>query len=222
MKILNYALIVSLVLLPAIFLLRGVNIAAVGLLIFAILIALIFASLDKFKEFKLISKLFTLEAELRQTIDKAYAALDDLKELALALSEPMIADLTMSGQMMKEIHMEYKLESVEKITGVLRKLGASEQEVEQTCGFIYEKVRGVMAQHVLAEIRPENWEELNYYQGFQNWDFSEWDKARIESFAKTHSLEINDEAKEWLADIEYLSQTKKLRRPETWNERWQF
>lgn len=222
MKTMTIILILALAFVPAILIVQKVSTVGVGLVVVAIIFALFFSNLDKFETFKFISKLFSLEAGLRQAIDETYAALEQLKELALALSEPMIVNLTMSGQMMKVVKLEYKLESVEKITEVLRKLGASDKEIEQACEFLYEKVKRILIRNILVSIRPDNWKDSDIFRGFSDWDFSDWDKAKVQKFAKENSLAFTDDTNEWVTDLDYFLQTKKLRRPTEWNDTWQF
>ncbi len=218
MKIVKIILILALAFVPAILIIQKVSTVGVGLVIIAIIVALFFSNLDKFETFKFISKLFTLEAGLRQAISETYAALEQLKELALALSEPMIASLTMSGQMLRRLKLEYKLENVEEIADTLRKLGASDEEINHACGFIYRRVAIILIRVILDNIKPENWESSDIYKDFANWDLSEWDKTRIERFAAENSLMFTPEAKEWMADLDYFMQKKKLRRPDKWND----
>ena len=222
MKILNIALILALVIVPIIFTVQTGQWFGLLMAVTAIAIALFYVNLDKFERYKVTSNLLSLDAELRKTIDQAYAAIEDLKDMALSLAEPMISDLTMSGQMLKSLTMEYKLESVGKIADTLRKLGANDKEIEQACGFIYKRVLGVLARVTLVSIRPDKWEELDFYKGFPDWDFTEWDREKIKKFAKENTLSINNDANEWLEDIDYFVQTKKLRRPDAWQHGWQF
>lgn len=222
MKILNIALILALVITPIVFTVQTGQWFGLLMSVIAIMIALFYVNLDKFERYKVTSNLLSLDAELRKTIDQAYAAIEDLKNVALSLAEPMISDLTMSGQMLKSLTIEYKLESVGKIADTLRKLGANDKEIEQACGFIYESVLAVLARVALVSIRPDKWEELDFYKGFPDWDFTEWNREKIEKFAKENTLSINNEAKEWLEDIDYFVRTKKLRRPDAWQHGWHF
>lgn len=219
---LNVALTLTLVIVPIVFTMQGRGGFGLVVTVIAIMIALFYVNLDKFVRYKIDSKAFTLEAELRETIDKAYAALDDLKELGLALSGPMISNLAMSGQHLKVLTMKYKLDSVAEITDTLRKLGANDEEIEKVCEFLYRKVWGILARNALSSLRPEGWEQMEAFEHFSDWDFPYWEKEQIERLIKDHSLEVNDDAKEWLADLDYFMQTKKLRRPDAWESGWQF
>jgi hypothetical protein len=66
----------------------------------AIFVALVFANLDKFSRFKGAG----IEAELRTAVNEAYAAIEQLKELGLSLSSPIVDELAISGRMLQYIH----------------------------------------------------------------------------------------------------------------------
>jgi hypothetical protein len=91
----NEKLIIALVVIPILLgILRsprekGIAVAAIGL-------ALCFANLDKFVRFKGAG----FEAELRTVVDKASAAIEELKELGLSLSAPIVDELAVSGRML--------------------------------------------------------------------------------------------------------------------------
>ena len=87
-------------------------------------------------------------------------------------------------------------------------------------GFMYLLKSKCFAYH--EWVMGKKWEELDFYKGFPDWDFTEWDRAKIEKFAKENTLTINDDVKEWLDDIDYFVQTKKLRRPDAWQHGWQL
>ena len=76
----------------------------------------------KFSRFKGTFKGVGLEAELKTAVDEAYAAIEQLKELGLSLSSPIVDELAISGRMLQYIHLKYKLERVAKIADTLKKL----------------------------------------------------------------------------------------------------
>ena len=153
---------------------------------------------------------------MRKTIEIAYAAIDDLKELGISLAEPIIVDLTVSGRLGRYVTLEYKLESVEKISHTLRKIGVTDKEIEEMCGVLYDRVEADHYRRILYSIRPEDWEKNEAYKDFNNWKFSEWNMEKVEKFAKENSLDINEEAKEWTEDLEYFMKNRKLRRSNKW------
>lgn len=120
MSALTITLIISLVVIPAFFgIYRDYKVMSVSVI--AIALALSFANIDKFSRFSGGG----FEAELKTAVDKAYAAIDQLKELGLTLSSPIVDDLAMSGRIFDYMPLKYKFDRVEKISENLRKLGAS-------------------------------------------------------------------------------------------------
>ncbi|MFA6546883.1 MAG: hypothetical protein WCS99_20875 [Limisphaerales bacterium] len=153
MKHLTQALIVALVIVPVLLgIYRGTEEMAIAT--GAIVLALFFANLDKFSRFKGAG----IEAELRTAVNEAYAAIEQLKELGLSLSSPIVDELAISGRFLQYIPLKFKLERVAKIVETLEKLGASEAEIEKACSTIYQRVandhmRGVF--HTLLSSNPE-------------------------------------------------------------------
>jgi hypothetical protein len=102
----------------------------------AIGISLCFANLDKFSRFKGAG----IEAELRTVVNEAYAAIGQLKELGVSLSKPIVDEMAVSGRMFQYIHLKYKLQRVATIAETLKRLGATDMEIEEACSTIYQRV----------------------------------------------------------------------------------
>jgi len=81
MSRLNTSLIIALVVIPTVFGVFRMP-TEMGWAILSIGLALIFANLEKFSRFKAVG----FEADLKTAVDKTYAAIEELKELSLALS----------------------------------------------------------------------------------------------------------------------------------------
>src|SRR5882672_869621 len=96
MSDLTQKLIVALVIVPV---LLGIfrSKTEMALSIGAIGLALFFVNLDKFTRFKTPG----FEAELKTVVNKAYAAISELKELGLSLSAPIVDELAISGRMLQ-------------------------------------------------------------------------------------------------------------------------
>jgi len=178
----------------------------------AIVVALFFANLDKFSRFKSGGT----EAQLQTTITEANAAIGQLKELGLSLSSPMVDELAMSGRMLQDIPLKYKLERVAKIAETLKKLGASENEIEEVCFTIYERVANDHMRRVLHSLRSSNSGEESLFEGLEEGKMDGWDKSRLEKFIKDNDLKKNKQTEEFIRDLEYFLQNRKLRREEQW------
>lgn len=211
MSRLNTALIIALVVIPTVFGAFKMP-AEMGWAIASIGLALIFANLEKFSRFKGAG----FEAELRTAVDKTYAAIDQLKELSLVLSAPIVDELAVSGRMLQYLRLKYKLDHVEKISSALRKLGASESEIQDVCAAMFQRVRSDHIKAVLRSLKKANEDKSAVFDGCDNWEIHDWDKDKLEAFIREHALDKNEEVVEWIRDLDYFEQTKKLRREDKW------
>lgn len=211
MNRLNTALIIALVVIPTVF---GAfkMFAEMGLAIASIGLALCFANLEKFSRFKGAG----FEAELRTAVEKTYAAIEELKELSLVLSAPIVDELALSGRMLQYMPLKYKLERVERISSTLRKLGASESEIEDVCATIFQRVIKDHIKAALNCLKKANKDKSAVFDGCDDWDIHDWDKDKLEAFIHEHALDKNEEVIEWIRDLDYFAQTKKLRREDKW------
>jgi hypothetical protein len=121
--------------------------------IVAIGLALFFVNLDKFARFKTPGG---FEAELRTAVDKAYAAISELKELGLNLSAPIVDELAISGRMIQYIPLKFKLARVEKIAANLKSLGASPEEIEKATETIYQRVTHDHLERIAETLKSAN------------------------------------------------------------------
>ncbi|MFO7773545.1 MAG: hypothetical protein R6V59_06395 [Dehalococcoidia bacterium] len=211
MSRLNIALVIVLIVIPTVFGVFRMP-AEMGLAIASIGLALCFANLEKFSRFKGAG----FEAELRTVVEKTYAAMEDLKELSLALSQPIVDELAVSGQMLKYVQLKYKLEYVRKISSTLRRLGASDSEIEDVCATMFQRVRSDHIKGALRALKKANEDKDAVFDGYEDWDIHDWDKDKLEAFIRDHALNRNEEVVEWIRDLDYFAQTKRLRREDKW------
>jgi len=213
LKDLNQKLIVALVIVP---LFVGIFLGAAEMSIaaFSIIAALFFSNLDKFSRFKGGG----IEAELRIAVDQAYAAIDQLKELGLSLSGPIVDELALSGRIGQYIHLKYKLKNVADIAETLEKLGASEKEIEEVCSTIYHRVTDDHMRHILHSLLKLNPEKGSLFEGVSdmNPQWFDWNKNKLETFIKDNDLKKNEETEELIRDLDYFLKNRKLRREEHW------
>ena len=210
MNDLTQKLIVTLVVIPillGVFRSKGemsLSIAAIGL-------ALFFVNLDKFTRFKTPG----FEAELQTVVNKAYAAIGELKELGLNLSAPIVDSLAISGRMLQYIPLKFKLERVEKIATNLRALGASPEEIEKATETIYGRVTHDHLDRIAGTLKAANpGKPEALFNGLTAHD--DWDAKAFEKFITDNSLKEEEETKQWLLDLDYFRSTHKLRREDHW------
>lgn len=157
-KIVNGVLIVILVVIPTTFGFLNMP-TQMGLSIAGCSLALAFANLDKFARFKGAG----FEAELKEAVDKAYAAVVELKDLGLALTTPIIDTMTVSDRMLQFIPLKYKLESATQIEKTLVKLGASAEEIDEVCGTLYSRVSADHYNHIAHALKEANPESSEFF-----------------------------------------------------------
>ena len=180
--------------------------------VIAISLALCFTNIDKFARFKGVG----FEAELRTAVDKAYAAIGQLKELGLSLSSPIVDELAVSGRWMQYIPLKYKLKLVEKIADNLKKLGASQQEIEEVCSSIYDRIKEDHLRRILQSLKKANPGRETLFEGIDDWNMDNWDKNKILEFLKKEKLNKDKETEEDFLDLDYFLKNKKLRREDKW------
>ena len=203
-------LILALVMVPTLLVIFGTPKGPVLVVAGSICVALAFANLDKIESF---SSIF-FEAKLRTAVEKAYAAIEELKELGLSLSSPIVDEMAVSGRMFHYIRLKHKLERVEKIEDNLRKLGASKEEIEVACSSIYERVGNDHIRKVLRSLLTSNPEKNGLFEGL---DEGKMDSIRdFEKFIKDNDLKRSKETDEAILDLQYFLKNKKLRREDQW------
>ncbi len=203
-------LILALVMVPALLVIFGTPKGPVLVVAGSICVALAFANLDKIESFS--AGFF--QAKLRTAVEKAYAAIEQLKELGLSLSSPIVDEMAVSGRMLQYIPLKHKLERVEKIEDNLRKLGASKEEIEVACSTIYERVGSDHIRNVLRSLLNSNPEKKGLFEGL---DDGKMDSIRdFEKFIKDNDLKRSKETDEAILDLQYFLKNKKLRREDQW------
>lgn len=215
MNEMNQKLIIALVVIP---ILLGIfrSPKEMGIAVLAIGLALVFSNIDKFSRFKGTFKGAGLEAELKTAVDEAYAAIEQLKELGLSLSSPIVDELAISGRMLQYIHLKYKLERVAKIADTLKKLGASQEEIDKACSTIYERVTDDHIRRILHSLKSSNPGKEELFEGINDGKMDDWDKGKIETFIRENNLNKSEDTDEWLLDLDYFVKQRKLRREDKW------
>jgi hypothetical protein len=173
-------------------------------------IALVFANLHKIALIKGAGG--GIEVELKTAVREAYAAIEQLKELGLSLSSPIVDELALSGKPLSYIHLKYKLEQAAKISETLKKLGASTKEIDEITAPLYQRVTETHFGHILSSLQQSNTDKEAIFRGWHQWKLSEWNMNRLEDFIKDNALNRSGETQESIKDLEYFQKNRKLRR----------
>ena len=102
------------------------------------------------------AELDLLKTQLDASVADANKAIEQMKKLGLVLAAPIADELAVSGRMFQYIHLKYKLERVQNIADNLKKLGASQNEINNVCGTIYSRVTEDHVRRIIASLRDPN------------------------------------------------------------------
>jgi len=207
----NPLLITALILIPLIF---GIYKMPAEMAISAgtISMSLFFCNINKFEQFTA----WGWSAKVRAAVDKAYAAIEEVKELSLALTAPIVDEMAASGRLTIYIPLKYKLERVKRVKKLLKKLGASESEIADACNTLCARVRSDHANRIISKLRADNPQNSEPFKGINENNLGDWSKDRIEKLITENNLVRNSETDELLLDLDYFTSTEMLRRPEGW------
>jgi hypothetical protein len=98
----------------------------------------------------------------------------------------------------------------------LKKLGASEKEIEEACSTIYQRVTNDHMRRVLHSLLSSNPGKQSLFQGLDHGKMDNWDKGKLEKFIKDNGLKKSEETEEWIRDLDYFLKNRKLKREEQW------
>ena len=74
-------------------------------------------------------KALGITAELKQAIDEANVKIKQLRKLAIAIFEPELSQLAMSGVMLSELRFSYQYEQKKQIVDAMKSLGISQEDI---------------------------------------------------------------------------------------------
>ena len=103
-----------------------------------------------------------------------------------------------------------------EIAETLKELGASDNEIEDVCATIYNRVINDHTRRILLSLKNVNPEKGQLFEGINDGKMDDWSKDKIEKFVEEHNLIQSDETKESIIDLDYFLEHKKLRREDKW------
>jgi len=202
----NFILIVALVVVP-IALAVIEKTAAASLSLIALSFALVFWNLDKFSEFKGAG----FAAKLNTAVSEAYAAIDEVKSLAISISSP-VASLMAVSSSFQYLHLKYKLEYAEEIRSSLKELKISEEKINSALSALYDRVSEDHIRKALWALNDQLDEGQKIFKTYDEIDPDSWPLDAIKRESKKLGVNIDENIEEY----EYFVQNKKLLKPENW------
>ncbi len=210
-KILNIALILSLVSIPVIFASKG-RFKEAGLTILAIALALSFNNLDKFSRFKGAG----FEAELNTAVNKTYAAIEQVKKLAVSISDPIASSLATSDNAFTYVHLKYKIEQIENIRQILKELEIPNKEIDDALNVFTKRIRRDHMRRILNHTNKSLPESNKIFANIKDINTDEWTLDKVRALLNENKIEPDGELKEVILDLEYWEIHKRLRRENKW------
>jgi hypothetical protein len=159
-----------------------------------------------------------MRAELRQTIDEANAKIAQLRSLALAIAEPELSQMAMSGVLLSNLPFSYQYERKKHIVETLKSLGIPQDDIthaeEPWTSITLLKLSNVIASALVKS---------------DNTLLEKFDKMRADASPPDRSYPIkpevlrdfmhanrvtNKDVMELVDDYEHLYKTGEVRRPE--------
>ena len=136
--------------------------------------------------------------------------------MGLAVSSPIVDELAVSGRMLQYIPLKHKLDRVEKIAETLKKLGATDEQIEEACSTIFERVESDHIKAMLGSLKQANPEKESLFEGIHDGKFNDWTKVKVEDLIKKETLHTNEKYDEWSDALDYFKETRKLKHPDNW------
>jgi hypothetical protein len=183
------------------------------------IIVLFFLSIDKFEYFKGGG----IEAKMRKAVTEAYATIENMKHLGYALSQPIVANISLQGRLFQYIPINQQAIYIEDVVKNLKEIGISEDSIKNiTMGFR----KLVLRDHVgkildeVIKVKPNDQRLVDEFKKIFLADVTDWGKydvnsADIRDFVKKHKI-IGSEVENLILDLESYRKNWKLRRPEIW------
>ncbi len=153
-----------------------------------------------------------IAGEKLATLDEA---IDQIKKLALALSNPTASSLAIRG-MLQYLHLKYKIEKIENIRGSLQELDISEKEIDQALNVFTSRVFADHMKRILIHLNKKLPEEKKLFTEIKDINAHDWDLERVNKAISENEIELEGELKEAIFDLEFYKDNKKLRRESKW------
>lgn len=180
--------------------------ASICILSFSIGIA--FINLDKFSTIKAAG----FEAQLKDVVDEANTAIDELKAIAVNVSKPTISLLALRDAF-SFLPLDSKLTYARGIEKTLKELKVDESEATEILSVLYARVEEEHRLRILETINEELDEsDPRKVKDINGVDMNEWPIPRLNSLASELDIDIE----ELLEAYRYFVENKALKVPGDW------
>jgi hypothetical protein len=154
--------------------------------------------------------------DLSATTTMMDTQIKQVKKLALALTTSAVTSTTMQGQIMRYIHLKYKIEEIDHYKAILRDMSIPEKDIKEAVDLFVSRVRGDHMRHILLEINKLLPDGKKLFKDIYELDIDGWDMKRVRQILKENNIKEQGDLKETILDWEYYEKTGKLRREKMW------
>lgn len=205
-SVVNFLLIIALVITPILLAVLD-KAAAASLSLISLSFALVFWNLDKFSEFKGAG----FAAKLNTAVSDAYAAIDEVKSLALSISSP-VASLMAVKSPMHFLPLKYKLEYVEEIGRSLEELKIERLKIDDALATFYDRVSEDHVKKIMWAINEKLDADQKLFKDYSEIEPDSWPLDAI----KRKSQELGVDVENKIQEFEHFIKNKKLLNPDDW------
>lgn len=191
------------------------NNIAMGIMIIPLLSSLVFINLEMFERFKVGKE--GIEAVLKE----AQTTIDELRLLAISLSEPAIRNLAMTNLTFARMPIKTQIEMLDNLTSSLRELKIPKDKIEKLSEIYYERIYGGFRYKIITEMQniAADIPTKNMLKNFSNEDsFKSSFPENYKELLLKNSLPESDLFKKLLFEFSYFIKNKQLYSYEGWEE----
>lgn len=143
-------------------------------------------------------------------------AIDQVKKLAISLSDSTAISLATADNPFQYVHLKYKIKQIENIRGILQELDVSENEIDQALNVFTSRVITGHMRRILNYLNKKLPLEKKLFTKIDEINVEDWDLKRVRQALKENEVEAEGELKETILDLEFYIENHKLRRESKW------
>ena len=149
------------------------------------------------------------KAQLDASVSSANQAIEQMKDLGLALAAPMFDELADDKRIVGEAaSLEENIAHMQNIVNRLQELGASPEQIDAIRRNMDRSVMRDFRRRVTVRLQATNKNKASLFEHVSH--MYKWNKEQFEHFIQENNLEVPPEVNDNLAKLEYFTANKKL------------
>jgi len=148
-------------------------------------------------------------------VSDTYAALAQVKDLALCISEPIVSSLMMVDRPLQYMHVRYKISQIKAIEDALRKLGATQNEILEVTNPFFNGIKADHAKRVFYSLKTVESKHA-LVKDIDGRDYDALSSSDIQELMQKEGVAVEGDVLEALEDYKFFEQKREVRREEKW------